>query len=272
VRWRHLGVSRAALVVVPASAQTEPDPPSAEEAARILSEAWAVEPEWGLLLWLTMVTGSRRGEVSALRWRDLDSARGLLVIRRSNAHPKAGVKEKETKTRQQRRVALDPQTLELLTVHRGRWEQRCADLGCELEPTAYLFSPAPDGSTPWPPRSLTQRYGRLAKKLKLRSTRLHSLRHYSATELIAAGVDIRTVAGRLGHDSGGATTLRIYAAWVDEAGQRAAGTMAGIMPQLTAPAPRPPRGPYEVIAASLREQIQDGQQQSAGRPEVPPGT
>ncbi len=72
--------------------------------------------------------------------------------------------------------------MELLTVHRGRWEQRCADLGCELELTAYLFSPAPDGSTPWPPRSMTLRYGRLARKLKLRSTRLHSLRHYSATE------------------------------------------------------------------------------------------
>ena len=258
VRWRNLGVNKAALVVVPSPAQTEPDPPTAEEAARILSEAWAIEPDWGLLLWLTMVTGSRRGEVSALRWRDLNSARGLLVISRSNAQPKAGVKEKETKTRQQRRVALDPQTMELLTVHRGRWEQRCADLGCELDPSAYLFSPAPDGSTPWPPRSLTQRYGRLAMKLNLRSTRLHSLRHYSATELIAAGVDIRTVAGRLGHGSGGATTLRIYAAWVDEAGQRAAGTMAGIMPTLTAPAPRPPRGPYEVIAATLRDQIQDG--------------
>jgi hypothetical protein len=36
---------------------------------------------------------------------------------------------------------------------------------------------------------------------------MHSLRHYSATELIAAGVDVRTVAGRLGHGSGGATTL-----------------------------------------------------------------
>ena len=182
VRWRHLGVNRAALVVVPASAQTEPDPPSVEEAARILSEAWAIEPDWGLLLWLTMVTGSRRGEVSALRWQHLDVTRGLLLVQRSNAHPKAGVREKATKTRQQRRVALDPQTMELLTVHRGRWEQRRADLGCELEPTAYLFSPAPDGSTPWPPRSMTLRYGRLARKLKLRSTRLHSLRHYSATE------------------------------------------------------------------------------------------
>jgi Phage integrase family len=66
--------------------------------------------------------------------------------------------------------------------------------------------------------------GRLARKLGLRSTRLHALRHYSATELIAAGADIRTVAGRLGHGSGGATTLKIYAAWVDEAGQRAATT------------------------------------------------
>jgi integrase len=42
---------------------------------------------------------------------------------------------------------------------------------------------------------------------------LHALRHYSATELLAAGVDLRTVAGRLGHAGGGTTTLRVYAAW-----------------------------------------------------------
>lgn len=258
VRWRHLGVNKAALAAAPPPAQSEPDPPTAEEAALLLSEAWAIDPDWGLLLWLTMVTGSRRGEVSALRWQHVDFDRGLVRIQRSNSHPRSGVREKETKTRQQRRVALDPQTIELLRVHRERCEQRCVALLCNLEPTAYLFSPAPDGSAPWPPRALTQRYGRLARRLRLRSTRLHSLRHYSATELIAAGVDIRTVAGRLGHGSGGATTLKIYAAWVDEAGQRAAGTMASIMPALTAPVPRMPRGPYEVIAASLREQINDG--------------
>ena len=61
-----------------------------------------------------------------------------------------------------------------------------------------------------------------AAGLARRAGRLHSLRHYSATELIAAGTDVRTVAGRLGHGSGGATTLKIHAAWVDEAGQRAA--------------------------------------------------
>ena len=258
VRWQHLGVNKAALAVAPSPAQTEPDPPTAAEAATILSEAWAADPDWGLLLWLTMVTGARRGEISALRWAHVDFARGLLLVQRSNAQPRMGIKEKETKTRQQRRVALDAQTVDLMTAHRERCELRCAALGGTLSFDAFLFSPAVDGSTPWPPRSITSRYGRLARNLGLRSTRLHSLRHYSATELIAAGTDIRTVAGRLGHGSGGATTLKIYAAWVDEAGQRAASTMADIMPQLVVPAARPPRSPYEMIAQSLREQIRDG--------------
>jgi site-specific recombinase XerD len=50
---------------------------------------------------------------------------------------------------------------------------------------------------------------------------IHKLRHNSATELISGGVDVRTIAGRLGHGGGGTTTLRVYAAWVSEAGRRA---------------------------------------------------
>jgi hypothetical protein len=151
-------------------------------------------------------------------------------VQRANAQPKAGVKEKQTKTRQQRRVAIDPQTAALLLAHRDRWERRCQLLGLPFCDDLFVFSPVPDASVPHGPRSLSHRYRRLAIKLGLRSTRLHSLRHYSATELIAAGVDVRTVAGRLGHGSGGATTLKVYAAWVDEADRRAATTMASIMP------------------------------------------
>jgi integrase len=62
------------------------------------------------------------------------------------------------------------------------------------------------------------------------ATTLHKLRHYSATELILGGVDVRTVAGRLGHGGGGTTTLRTYTAWVSEADQRAATGLAGRMP------------------------------------------
>ena len=40
-----------------------------------------------------------------------------------------------------------------------------------------------------------------ARRLGIKSS-LHKLRHYNATELLAARVDLRTVAGRLGHGGG----------------------------------------------------------------------
>jgi integrase len=92
-----------------------------------------------------------------------------------------------------------------------------------------LFSREPDCSAPLVPDSVSQRYDRMAKSLGIVTT-LHKLRHYNATELLAAGVDLRTVAGRLGHGGGGTTTLRVSAAWVDEAGSRAANIMAQRMP------------------------------------------
>lgn len=44
-------------------------------------------------------------------------------------------------------------------------------------------------------------------------------RRGDASELLSIGVDLRTVAGRLGHGSGGAITVRVYAAWVANANQ-----------------------------------------------------
>jgi integrase len=260
VRWHHLAVNKAALAAAPRPAKAAPDPPTSAEAAAVMNAAW-VDPEWGLLLWLMMVTGLRRGEVSALRWRHVDWDRACLLVQYANAQPRTGIREKKTKTGQQRRVALDSQTMSLIAAHRDRAVARCATLGMKLRADAWIFSPAPDYSSPYSPRSLSHRYRRLAVKLNLSSTRLHSLRHYSATELIAAGVDLRTVAGRLGHGGGGSTTLRVYAAWVDEAGRRAAETIAGLVPKPVPLAPEP-RGPYEVIASELRARIQGGELQS----------
>jgi integrase len=84
VRWRYLGINEAALAEPPAFERHEPDPPSAEEVADLLNEAWR-DPSWGMLLWLTMVTGCRRGEMCALRWTDLDVVRGMMTIERSYA-------------------------------------------------------------------------------------------------------------------------------------------------------------------------------------------
>jgi site-specific recombinase XerD len=89
-----------------------------------------------------------------------------------------------------------------------------------------VFSYSPTNDRPCNPSGVTHRYGRMCAALGIES-HLHALRHYSATELLTAGVDLRTVAGRLGHGGGGATTLRVYAAWVGEADRKAAELLAG---------------------------------------------
>jgi integrase len=160
-----------------------------------------------MLIWLTMVTGFRRGELCAIRWRHLDLTAGVLMLERSIGQRSGRTWEKDTKTHQHRRIALDPETLSLLSEHRHRCAERAAALDLELTDDAFVFSLAIDGSAHLKPDSVSQRYVRLARRLGI-STTIHKLRHYSATELISAGVDVRTVAGRLGHGGGGTTTLK----------------------------------------------------------------
>jgi integrase len=210
VRYGQLGINPVELAEPPAFRRGDPDPPSPAEAAALLNAAWA-EPDWGTFLWLSMVTGSRRGEMLALRWTHVDLDRGTVTVQRSLAQTRNGLVEKGTKSSQGRGVSLDDQTVEFLRAHRSRIESRCSALGAPPPIDGFVFSQDPDGTRPLLPRSVSQRYRRMATRLGLRSTRLHALRHYTATELLAAGADLRTVAGRLGHSDGGATTLRIYA-------------------------------------------------------------
>ncbi|WP_224401813.1 tyrosine-type recombinase/integrase [Pseudonocardia sp. ICBG1034] len=263
VRWRWVSVNPVEFVSPPAKPPPDPQPPSAGEAARLLNEAWR-DLDWGALVWLFMTTGARRGELCALRWSNVDLESGTLTIRRAIAQDGRALQEKDTKTHQQRRLALDAETVEVLRDHRERCEERVRALGVELRPEAFVFSLAPDGSASLVPGSVTQRYSRMAARLGL-DTHLHNLRHFSATELIAAGVDVRTVAGRLGHSGGGVTTLRVYAAWVSEADQRAASGLGSRMPERPAGprseierVRRDPRSARERLAVELLERIESG--------------
>ncbi|MDN5849870.1 MAG: tyrosine-type recombinase/integrase, partial [Nitrococcus sp.] len=263
VRWRWLSSNPVLLVDAPRANAPNPSPPSPEEAALIVEEAWQ-DPDWGTLVWLTMTTGARRGELCGLRWSHVDLPNSVLTIRRAIAQDGPDRWEKDTKTHQQRRVALDPETVKALTEHWERCSARSESLGVPLTRDAFVFSLAPDGSAHLVPSSVSQRYSRLAARLGI-ETHLHCLRHYSATELIAAGVDVRTVAGRLGHSGGGVTTLRVYAAWLAEADQRASESLAQrtearpVQPADDAErALRRPRSPRERLAVDLRQQILDG--------------
>ncbi len=138
-----------------------------------------------------------------------------------------GMVEKDTKTHSARRNSLDPTTLDALRVHAGLAEARARASGVTLDPRAFVFSHDVDSSTPWRPDSTTRAFNRLRERAGLKDIRLHDLRHYVATRLLSAGVDVRTVAGRLGHRNS-ATTLNVYSHFLAESDEDAA-TILGAM-------------------------------------------
>jgi integrase len=220
VRWEWIRSNPADIARKPKQRRPQPSPPSPDEAARIVAAALAQDDDWGALVWLVMVTGLRRGEVLALRWSDVDLSTGMLTVRRSYVRAASGSIEKDTKTHQMRRISLDRDTVAMLAGHHGRYEEQAQAVGVQPSNQGYVFSYQPLHDAPADPSAVTHRYGRMCAQLGIDS-HLHALRHYSATELLTAGVDLRTVAGRLGHGGGGATTLRVYAAWVGEADRKA---------------------------------------------------
>jgi len=231
VRWDWLESNPARMAQRPKQKPPEPDPPSPAEAARLVDEAFRMDEDWGALVWLVMTTGLRRGEVCILRWSRVDLDVGEIEIRTSYQLRKGVGKEKDTKTHQMRRIALDTETVGLLRELKDRWRARLAELGLELTEDMYVFTGYRQAvpTVPYSPHGVSSRYKDMANRLGIH-THIHALRHYSATELLSAGVDLRTVAGRLGHGGGGATILRVYAAWVAASDRKAAEILSSVCP------------------------------------------
>lgn len=227
-RWDWVNSNPARVARKPKPKRPEPDPPTPAEAARLSEEAFRMDEDWGTLVWLAMTTGMRRGELAGLRFARVDLDDEVIDLRRNWVRGK----EKTTKTHQNRRIALDSETVVLLKEHRDRVRQRVEDIGATFTDDLFLFSGSktPDHSEPYSPNAITQRYKDMATRLGI-DTHLHALRHYSATELLTAGVDLPTVSGRLGHGGGGATTLRVYAAWVAASDRKAAEILGSRMPK-----------------------------------------
>ncbi|MGE0843889.1 tyrosine-type recombinase/integrase [Pseudonocardia sp.] len=260
-----MAVNPLAQAEPPPAPKSNPRPPSAEQAAQLLNKAWD-DPDWGALIWTAMTTGARRGELCAVRWTwlNFEEGRETLWLQSGIRKSDDGWVEGDLKTHQQRRIALDAETVAVLADLRARVVKRAEMLGIELAPDAFVFSTAADGATFPTPDSVTQRYDRMAKKLGIVTT-FHKLRHYSATELIVGGVDPRTVAGRLGHGDGGTTTLKTYTAWVSEADQRAATGLGARMPERPSRAEEERRAvrvsehPYEHLADAIVAKVGSGE-------------
>lgn len=95
---------------------------------RFVTLAREQAPNIAVSVMLAAYLGTRRGETLALRWCDLDADAGEITVRQAVTQtPTYGVAVKTTKTRKQRVIPLDADTLATLkTVQREQREQRMA--------------------------------------------------------------------------------------------------------------------------------------------------
>ena len=145
----------------------------------------AADSEQDAAIYLTAAfTGLRRGELLALRWRDIDFAGSVIRVRASFA----GGALTTPKSGRVRSVPMASQVAQMLAQLSGRGsETGDDDLVFVGELGTYL-----DGS------ALRRRYERALGRAGLRRLRFHDLRHTFGTRMIAKA-DIRRVQEWMGH-------------------------------------------------------------------------
>ncbi len=231
VRWGWVPINVAANASPPRARKPQLGPPTMTEVQKLLTAAFEENTEFGVFLHVVATSGVRRGEACALRWRDVDLEAGVAIVSRAIISlAGGGYLEKDTKTHAIRKLALDPDTVRLLDAHHGRMTARAEACGGDLVDDAFVFSEAARGERPWHPDTPTARFGRLRHNIGLDHVRLHDLRHMHAAQLLAAGIPVRTVSGRLGH-ANAATTLNVYAHFLAASDRQAATVMGDLLRQ-----------------------------------------
>ena len=166
----------------PKRAKLLPNVLSKEEVKQILNAHSNIKHK--TMLSLIYSCGLRRGELLNLKPADIDSKRGIVIIRQS-------------KGKKDRIAPLSPKILEMLR-----------EYYIGYKPKTWLFE-GQNNNTKYDERSLSNVLKQALTKSRIsKPVSLHWLRHSYATHLLESGTDLRYIQELLGHSS--SKTTEIY--------------------------------------------------------------
>lgn len=158
-----------------------------------------------LLIYITLYTGLRIGEVCALRWDDINLESKIIFVRQTVS--RIWVYENEKKSSS---LTIGPP--------KTGSSMRCIPICSRLYEIIMKFPrrkasgyvlPCNDGSSFISPRTFEYRYKKLLQLCSLDPINYHTLRHTFATRCIEHGVDIKSLSEILGH-ADASITLNTY--------------------------------------------------------------
>lgn len=180
---------------------------------------------------LAVGSGLRLGELGGLRWRDVDvnavNVRQALKLEDGKlvfGPPKSKAAR--------RRVTVSGDVTAALEAHRETQAALKKEFGSEYQESGLVFTTAL--GTPLQPRNVERTFYDLQERARailkgdLPHGGIHTLRHFHASIAIHGGMNVRTLADRLGH-SDVTLTLRTYTHVFDEVRANSAVDISGLL-------------------------------------------
>lgn len=179
-----------------------------------------------LVVTIAVRTGMRISEILALQWRYFDDKKNSILVAHSLDRSGRLTPPKTVKSR--RVILLDADTARLLINWKREQEQYLKKYeGIVANHQGMIFTT--QVGTPMRYDNFRFRYwDSLTKMAGLPHLHFHSLRHFTATTLLAAGIPSKAVSELLGHSTT-RTTIEVYQAVVPETRQQ----IIGIIEELT---------------------------------------
>lgn len=226
VQWRYIPGNPADMAKPPRVERREMRTLTSEQVRKLFGITKG--DRWHALWVLFVTTGLRMGEVTALRWSDLDFEKGRAVVQRLLQRQRGvGLVFAEPKSKSSvRSVILTPAVIDALNEHR-QWvlKQRTAtgDAWQDLD----LIFPSLRGG-PVDPARVSTAFHLALLNAGLPRVRPHDLRHTSATLLLEAGIHPKVMQEMLGHSSI-ALTLGTYSHVMPRLHDEAAQALQGLL-------------------------------------------
>jgi len=217
-----------------------------EKALTALNKLDGKDFTFKVMVLLCLETGMRTGELHGLQWEDYNAAEGTISVFRTLQYLEGkGVSVRKPKTEgSEREVGLSDGMITLLNEwksEQARWRETVGDevwntnyksgrkANTRILPGNWMWTDE-YGNPFYPGAFLTRFKGFLEHRAgftveEVKDIHIHTLRHTSASMLLAEGIDIVTISERLGH-SQASTTLNIYVRG-DKKRNKAAGNVLG---------------------------------------------
>jgi integrase len=231
VQWGFIPFNPCGRVEPPKATKKPKDIYSLEYLGKLLQALEKESLKYQAITMLALTGGLRREELFGLEWKHIDFENNTVRIEQASVCVPGEVILKGTKNLSSNRlISISVSVINLLRQYKIEQNTARLELGDQWRKSERIFTTRSGKSMH--PVSYNKWLSHFTESNNLPHLSPHTLRHMSATYLIASGTDIRTVSGKLGHAQT-STTMNVYSHLLKSAEQETASTMENFLAQAT---------------------------------------